>query len=176
MTHLRRVQRLHGAHRLVADAEEHEQPGHLLEIMREILAAHDRLDLDHVARAGRLDQRRASCARPARDRSTRRAIGPRSHLGRGAVGQRRLLDDAAKLLRPLPRTSRSCVRTVPSIVTWPGMMFQAVPPWIMPTETTTGCRASLCRLGMVCNAVMMWAAATIGSTPSRASPRATACR
>ncbi len=44
-------------------------------------------------------------------------------------------------------------------------MFQAVPPCTVPTETTTGLRASIPRLWMVWIAVMIAAAVTMGSSP-----------
>ncbi len=65
------------------------------------------------------------------------------------------------------RIAGSKLRMVPINSTCPGMMLERMPPLIMPKLSTIGCTVRFIRrLTMLCAAVTMSDAATIGSMPS----------
>ena len=91
--HVGRVQGVHRAQLLVANAQEDEFPRHLLEIVGKVLAAHDGLDLDHVARPHRPHQGRLHPFSEGGIVPHGRHIGMVRNLGRATVGDGGLLDD-----------------------------------------------------------------------------------
>jgi hypothetical protein len=60
-------------------------------------------------------------------------------------------------------TAGSSERTVIWSFTWSGMMFDALPPWMLPTVTTAGSTGLFSRDTMVCRPSTMRAAITTGS-------------
>jgi len=79
------------------------------------------------------------------------------------VRPRRVLDDREEPIAPIFRVSSFSVRIVPTNFADCGIMFRAVPAFIIATVTTIDSSGGQFREAMVCSAVMHAAAPTIGS-------------